>query len=112
MHPPADDREHPQPVTASRVGTAVSATLGGVTAALFAFNVAQHSFLLDDAFISFRYARNLADGYGLVWNIGERVEGYTNFLWVCLMAAGIRLGIEPEIFSRILSIASGAGVLR
>jgi hypothetical protein len=36
----------------------------------------------DDAFISFRYARNLADGYGLVWNPGgEPTQGYTNFLF-------------------------------
>lgn len=34
----------------------------------------------EDAFISFRYARNLVDGHGLVFNPGERVEGYTNFL--------------------------------
>ena len=31
----------------------------------------------DDAFISFRYARNLVDGLGLVFNAGERVEGFT-----------------------------------
>ncbi len=41
--------------------------------------------LVDDAFISFRYARNFADGYGLVWNLGERVEGYTNFLWTLVI---------------------------
>ena len=41
----------------------------------------------DDAFISFRYARNLATGNGLVYNVGERVEGYTNFLWTVLLAA-------------------------
>ena len=41
----------------------------------------------DDAFISFRYARNLATGNGLVYNIGERTEGYTNFLWTVLLAA-------------------------
>ncbi len=34
-----------------------------------------------------RYARNLADGFGLVWNpSGERIEGYTNFLWTIYMA--------------------------
>jgi hypothetical protein len=33
----------------------------------------------DDQMISMRYARNLAEGNGLVWNLGERVEGYTNF---------------------------------
>ena len=36
-------------------------------------------FMLDDPFISFRYARNLLNGYGLVFNPGERVEGYSNF---------------------------------
>ncbi|EMM79312.1 hypothetical protein LEP1GSC037_0026 [Leptospira interrogans str. 2006001854] len=33
----------------------------------------------DDAFISLRYAKNFADGKGLVFNEGEFVEGYTNF---------------------------------
>ena len=43
--------------------------------------------LFDDAMISMRYAKNLADGYGLVWNPGEApVEGYTNPLWVLWMA--------------------------
>ncbi|MCP4872573.1 MAG: hypothetical protein GY898_28110 [Proteobacteria bacterium] len=41
----------------------------------------QQRSLFDDAFISFRFSRNFADGHGLVWNVGERVEGYTNFLW-------------------------------
>ena len=43
--------------------------------------------LNDDAFISFRYARNLLEGQGLAFNPGERVEGYTNFLWVLELAA-------------------------
>ena len=42
--------------------------------------------LFDDAMISMRYAYNLAHGNGLVWNPGERVEGYTNPLWVGFMA--------------------------
>ena len=46
----------------------------------------QRASIFDDAFISFRYARNLLDGHGLVWNPGERVEGYTNFLWTILLA--------------------------
>jgi len=43
----------------------------------------------DDAYISYRYARNLADGNGLVFNPGERVEGYSNFLYVVLVSAGL-----------------------
>ena len=51
--------------------------------------------LFDDAMISMRYARNLAEGYGLVWNPGEPpVEGYTNFLWTVYMAAWHMLPIS------------------
>ncbi|MCA2001607.1 MAG: hypothetical protein LDL51_07065 [Chloroflexi bacterium] len=42
--------------------------------------------LFDDAMISMRYAYNLAHGFGAVWNAGERVEGFTNPLWVGIMA--------------------------
>jgi len=42
--------------------------------------------LFDDAMISMRYAWNLSHGAGLVWNPGERVEGYTNLLMVVLMS--------------------------
>lgn len=42
--------------------------------------------LYDDAMVSMRYARNLVQGIGLAWNPGERVEGYTNFLWTIYMA--------------------------
>jgi hypothetical protein len=53
-------------------------------------------FLDDDAMISMRYARNLAEGDGLVWNAGERVEGYSNFLWTFLMAGIHWIGLAPE----------------
>ncbi len=67
---------------------------------LFAFSEPKP---VDDAFISFRYAKNLVEGHGLVYNPGERVEGYSNFLWVMLMAAGDSLGVQPERFAIILS---------
>ncbi|MDH4157981.1 MAG: hypothetical protein OEW00_11975 [candidate division Zixibacteria bacterium] len=66
------------------------------------------SWIGDDAFISFRYARNLVDGHGLIFNLGERVEGYTNFLWTVLIALGMRLEIDPVDFSIALGIASYA----
>ncbi|HEX6274438.1 MAG TPA: hypothetical protein VFZ53_15455 [Polyangiaceae bacterium] len=65
----------------------------------------------DDAFISFRYARNLAEGHGLVYNPGERVEGYTNFLWTVLLGAGTAAGISPLMLSTILSLAAFAAVV-
>jgi arabinofuranosyltransferase len=58
----------------------------------------------DDSYISLRYARNLAEGNGLVYNPGELVEGYTNFLWTVLMAVPIRLGVDPVLFGHLLGI--------
>lgn len=46
----------------------------------------------DDQMISMRYARNLAEGRGLVWNPGEYVEGYSNLLWVLIMTVIHALG--------------------
>jgi arabinofuranosyltransferase len=61
-------------------------------------------FVCDDAFISFNYARSLIEGNGLTW-FGNRVEGYSNFLWVLWSALGIRLGIEPVLWSWLSGIA-------
>ncbi|MBK7758077.1 MAG: hypothetical protein IPI35_17100 [Deltaproteobacteria bacterium] len=60
--------------------------LGGIVLAALVGAVAQAS-VVDDAFVSFRYVNNLLSGHGLVWNLDERVEGYTNLLWVLLLAA-------------------------
>jgi hypothetical protein len=48
----------------------------------------------DDVFISFRYADNLARGHGLVFNLDERVEGYSNFLWTVFLALPVWLGVD------------------
>ncbi|MCD4655152.1 hypothetical protein K8T06_14620, partial [bacterium] len=58
----------------------------------------------DDAFISFRYARNLVEGNGLVFNLGERVEGYTNFLWVVVLSLFIPF-FDPILVSKFLGVA-------
>jgi hypothetical protein len=64
--------------------------------------------LFDDAMISMQYARNLADGNGLVWNAGgERVEGFSNPLWVFYMAFFHLFPIENSQISLALQI-SGA----
>ena len=64
-------------------------------------------FTQDDAFITLRYSRNLADGNGLVFNIGERVEGYTNFLWTVWLAVPHQLGVDPVMWSDVTSISAG-----
>ena len=58
----------------------------------------------DDAYISFRYSKNLASGHGLVFNSGERVEGYTNFLWTVIMAVAVRMHLDPAKASIVLSV--------
>lgn len=68
-------------------------------------------FTVDDAYISFRYAANLVAGHGLVYNVGERIEGYTNFLWTLLVAAGLPLGIDPHLSSKILGASAAIGTL-
>lgn len=55
-----------------------------------------YSFLTDDAFISFRYARNLVLHGELTYNLGEHVEGFSNFLWVVHSVLGLLLGVLPE----------------
>src|SRR4029450_7105058 len=58
----------------------------------------------DDAYVSFRYARNLVRGNGLVYNVGEPVEGYTNFLWTVLAAVPLARGAnDPLPFMHVAS---------
>jgi len=44
------------------------------------------NYTTDDPFITYRYSVNLVNGHGLVYNIGEYVEGYSNPTWVFIMA--------------------------
>ncbi len=64
-------------------------------------------YTIDDSLISYRFARNWAEGFGPVYNVGERVEGYTCFGWVALLAGTDRVGIDVETASKALGIAGG-----
>lgn len=68
-------------------------------------------YTVDDAFISYRYAANYADGNGLVFNVGDRVEGYTNFFWTVTLALVTGLGQDPVLWSRILGLACGVATM-
>lgn len=74
-------------------------------------HISQYIFMTDDSFISFRYAKNLASRNGLVFNIGEKVEGYTNFLWVIMLSIFSIIGIPPESIANILSIALSVALM-
>lgn len=84
-------------------------TLGLIAALTF---LAWHNrFIQDDAFIAFRYADHLVQGWGPVWNPGERVEGYTDFLWVMLLGIGSALRLEPVAYAQGLGLALFAATL-
>lgn len=71
------------------------------------------NFIQDDAYTSFRYVKNFVEGYGLVFNHGQKVEGYTNFLWVMILSGFYLLnksGIAAfslENIAQILSLSFG-----
>ncbi|MEQ1507948.1 MAG: hypothetical protein ABMB14_37315 [Myxococcota bacterium] len=65
----------------ARAAVLVAAIIGGAALAWSELS------LVDDAFVSLRYAENLVSGDGLVWNPGERVLGITNFGWTLALAA-------------------------
>lgn len=70
------------------------------------------NFTVDDAFISFRYSEHLANGFGLLWNIGQPpVEGYTNFLWVVIIAVPFLLKLDPIISTKIIGLSSVLGII-
>ncbi len=69
------------------------------------------AYAVDDAYISFRYAHNLVEGRGLVFNPGERVEGYTNFLWTIVIAPFVWLDLDPSPIAVGLGVLFGLGIL-
>lgn len=65
--------------------------------AFFVWHFHRNLFIVDDAFISFRYIFNFVEGHGLVYNQAEAVEGYSNFLWVLLLLGPVLLGAKPQL---------------
>jgi hypothetical protein len=62
--------------------------------------------VVDDLFISLRYAENLAHGLGAVYNPGERVEGYSGPLWMLLQSVGFLLHVDGVTWTKLLALAS------
>lgn len=89
----------------ARIGLAALAALVGYSGVIWPLA------FTDDAFISFQYARNLVAGHGLVFNPGERVEGYTNFLWTMLAALTIWLGGDPVFWGYAVGIVIGLAIV-
>lgn len=94
--PTAPPTQRPKPLHLVARTLAIGAAAVVVLFAGLVFTKNMQLGAIDDAYISLRYATHWAGGEGLVFNFGERVEGYTNFLWIVLEAALIRTGAHPE----------------
>jgi arabinofuranosyltransferase len=82
----------------------------GAVLAVYLVHALRFRFVCDDAYISFRYARNLVAGLGLRFNPGESppVEGFSNFLWVLVMSLFEGARLSPAVASCVLSVLCGA----
>jgi hypothetical protein len=96
-----------------KVNPQMSRTLGAYVllgVVLTAFSVRTLPFVAktqDDTYITLRFAENLVRGDGLVFNPGERVEGYSNFLYAVMLAGGMAAGAEPMLLAKSLGFAAG-----
>lgn len=79
--------------------------LGALLTLLYSLSRHRH-FFHDDAFISLRYARNLAEHGQPTWNLGEYAEGYTNFLYVLITAVPIKLGFDPAYSAQAINLVA------
>ncbi|HEY4241029.1 MAG TPA: hypothetical protein VGM88_14500 [Kofleriaceae bacterium] len=95
---------------ASRSRALTFGLLGLAGAVLLVHSLA-YNFVTDDAYISFVFSRNFAEHGQLVFNLGQPVEGYTNFLWTLVLGIGMLVGIPPEISSRVLGVLCALGTL-
>lgn len=71
------------------------------------------AWIVDDAGITFAYARNVAAGHGFVAQPGDPpVEGFTNLLWLLVLLAPMKLGVfDPVAVPKLLGIGCAAGAL-
>ncbi|MFT5090559.1 MAG: arabinofuranosyltransferase [Candidatus Latescibacterota bacterium] len=75
---------------------------------VFSWQAHTYDTVQDDAYITLTYAKNLAAGEGLVFNPGERVEGYTNFLWTLILSLPHLFSIDALATARALSWLAAA----
>ena len=106
---PADDTQRTSRNTGYRPSLADAALV--LVLLTFFWEWLHNSAQIDDAYISYRYADNLASGNGLVFNRGEYVEGITNLLWTLLLAAGVALGQSAPDLGSALGLLFGAATL-
>ncbi len=79
--------------------------------AILLVRIIAYAWVADDAFISFRSVINFVEGYGPVYNIGERVQSFTHPLWFLLLSLGGFMKLNIYYWSIMLGIALSGGLL-
>lgn len=71
----------------------------------FTFLLLVNAWVVDDAYITFRTIDNLVNGYGLRWNVAERVQAYTHPLWLLVLTPFYWLTREAFYTSIVVGVA-------
>ncbi len=81
--------------------------------AVFVVHAALINCVADDGLISLQYVKHFLLGDGLVYNIDERVEGFTNFLWLAVLGGIMTImpGLDLYLLSRVLGLCFGAATI-
>ena len=78
---------------------------------LFVFVVLRTAWVCDDAYITLRTVDNFINGYGLRWNVAERVQAFTHPLWLLVLSAPYSITHEAFFTTLIVSIVLAVGAV-
>ncbi len=104
--PPTAAKDGRSRTSPPRIAAAEAATLAIVLCLAFALRaiVVRQSAAQDDAYITYRYAANLAHSLGFVYNAGERVLGTTTPLFTLVLGLAACFGLSPEVTAPWLGV--------
>ncbi len=73
-----------------------------ILVAIYGIVIFNSAWICDDAYITLRTVDNFVNGYGLTWNVAERVQTFTNPLWTLLLSA-LNFVTHEAYYTTILS---------
>ncbi|MBX7043073.1 MAG: hypothetical protein K1X85_09230 [Ignavibacteria bacterium] len=88
-----------------RVGLRDIVLLPGLITVFLIVSFRYFAWVVDDLYIYFRYVENFVSGYGIVFNRGEHVEGFSSFLWFAWLALCRSAGADLETVAKYSSLS-------
>jgi len=79
--------------------------------AVFAAVLVRTAWMSDDAYITLRTVDNFVHGYGLTWNVAERVQAYTHPLWMLVLSAFYFITRDAYFTTLLVSAAISLAVV-